>query len=462
MFIFHILEARWVGVTLSVALAYILKSLTGSGLIFFVLACFGVPITAVVGGIILLIWKSHMADAGTAKPDWNSFVEFKPKYISLAKKYAGKKIPALEFVEYYLDEKMDLKTDLLTVFLNRNKVMRFCFSMQAVKHYWNTFAAQWGHSKSADKGDIAHVYDRGNDFYNWFLGPTMVYTSGIYRNENESLEEAEYRKLQTVCEYVQMKKGDKHLDLGCGWGTLLRYAAKEYGTYSTGITLSKEQKAWGEQQAKDYKVEDRIRIRVHDYRDLPKDEQYDKITCLEMAEHVGIRNFQEFLLQVRSMLKDDGLFYLQIAGLRRAWQYEDLVWGIFMGHYIFPAADASCPLGFVTTQLERAGFEVHRVENCGVHYALTIKAWWLNWQKNKEKVLNSKYGMWWWRLWDVFLAWSTIVAGQGSSTVFMITCNKNTACDEWTVADVNDEKPQDVAVNRLQRWVGGKPIATQQ
>jgi sphingolipid C9-methyltransferase len=83
--------------------------------------------------------------------------------------------------------------------------------------------------------------------------------------------------------------------------------------------------------------------------------RYDKITCVEMAEHVGIKNFQSFLLQVKSMLEDDGVFYLQIAGLRRAWQYEDLVWELFMGKYVFPAADASCPLGFVVSQAERAG-----------------------------------------------------------------------------------------------------------
>ena len=112
-------------------------------------------------------------------------------------------------------------------------------------------------------------------------------------------------------------------------------------------------------------VADRVKVLVDDYRNLPV-EKYDKITCLEMAEHVGIKNFQKFLLQVRGMLKDDGIFYLQIAGLRRPWQFEDLVWGLFMGKYIFPGADASCPLGFVVDQAERAEFEVHRVENCGV------------------------------------------------------------------------------------------------
>ena len=83
-----------------------------------------------------------------------------------------------------------------------------------------------------------------------------------------------------------------------------------------------------------------------DYRDLTVEtfDQFDKITCFEMSEHVGVRNYQYFMAQVKSLLKDDGIFFLQIAGLRRYWQYEDLIWGIFMGKYIFPGADASCPL----------------------------------------------------------------------------------------------------------------------
>ena len=146
---------------------------------------------------------------------------------------------------------------------------------------------------------------------------------------------------------------------------------------------------------------DKVNVIVDDYRNLPA-EKFDKITCLEMAEHVGIKNFQKFLLQVRSMLKDDGIFYLQIAGLRRAWQYEDLVWGLFMAKYIFPGADASCPLGFVVSQAERAGFEVHRVENCGVHYSVTIHKWYENWKRN-EAAIVAKYGQRWYRMWMMFL-----------------------------------------------------------
>ena len=124
------------------------------------------------------------------------------------------------------------------------------------------------------------------------------------------------------------------------------------------------------------------------------------------------------------MLEDDGIFFLQIAGLRRAWQYEDLTWGLFMAKYVFPGADASCPLNWVIEQLERAGFEVLTSDTIGVHYSATIHRWYLNWMKNRD-VMKAKYGERWCRVWELFLAWSTIVARQGSATCYQITCHKN-------------------------------------
>lgn len=205
-----------------------------------------------------------------------------------------------------------------------------------------------------DKRDVGDVYNRGNDFYNWFLGDMMIYTSGIFQDESkETLEQGQTRKLDLICQYTQMKPNQKHLDIGCGWGTFVSHAAKHYGTYSTGVTLAQEQVVWGLETAKKYGVQDKVNFLCKDYRDIPSTEKYDVITCLEMSEHVGIKNYDKFLTQIKSLLKEDGIFYLQIAGLRRVWHFEDLVWGLFMDRYIFPGADASCPLYWVTNQLER-------------------------------------------------------------------------------------------------------------
>jgi sphingolipid C9-methyltransferase len=427
---------------------------TPAGAIVFVAAFVAVPIFGVILPLMYLVYRSHRADGAAA--DWSAFFAFKEP--SEGRRWAGKKIPMEIFYEAYMAEKIDFKQDVYEVMLRRNQLFAFSFTWGDVKFYFREFLGQnVTHSQASDKGDIAHVYDRGNDFYNWFLGESMTYTSGIFRDPEETLEAAQERKLETVCRYVQMKPGDKHLDIGCGWGPMITYAAQHYGTYSTGITLAKEQAAWATERAAKAGVSDKVRIIVDDYRNLPS-EKFDKITCLEMAEHVGIKNFQKFLLQVRSMLKDDGIFYLQIAGLRRSWQFEDLVWGLFMAKYIFPGADASCPLGFVTSQAERAGFEIHRVENCGVHYAVTIYKWYQNWKKN-EAAIVEKYGQRWFRMWMMFLSWSVLIGGQGSSTVFMVTMSKNIKNDKTTVSP--DEAKQ-VAYSRRDRWIGQNPVATQQ
>jgi len=420
----------------------------------FILSTIFVPLailSAFFGWLILGSFK------GGGSANWEEYLTIKdPK---LARKYSKKKIPVCDVIEAYINEQIDFKKDVYEVFLHRNQLFQFSFTMHDVKFYFFTFLKQnFGHSVHADASEVAPVYDRGNDFYGWFLGETMVYTGAIFQSPEEKLEVGQRRKLDTVCRYVQMKQGDEHLDIGCGWGTLLIHAAKEYGAKSYGITLAKEQRDFALERAKERKVQDRVNVDVLDYRLLPRNKKYDKITCLEMAEHVGIKNFHAFLLQVKDLLKDDGIFYLQIAGLRRAWQYEDLVWGLFMGKYIFPGADASCPLGFVVNHLEQAGWEVHRVENCGVHYSVTIYKWYENWKKNKDQIIK-KYKVWWYRLWLVFLGWSSIIAAQGSSTVFMITSTKNHKNDRNSVSE---EEVASNPFNRAEHWIGKDPVATQQ
>jgi sphingolipid C9-methyltransferase len=256
----------------------------------------------------------------------------------------------------------------------------------------------------------------------------MVYTSGIISdiNQEESLEQLQDNKHAIVCEKMNMKKGERMLDIGCGWGTLAKFASVNYGAHVTGVTLGRNQTAWGNNGLRKAGIpEDQSQILCMDYRDIPVPAGgYHKIACLEMAEHVGVRHFSSFLAQVHNMLDDDGVFFLQIAGLRKYWQYEDLIWGLFMNKYIFRGADASAPLGFVVDKLEGTGFEVKGVDTIGIHYCATIWRWYRNWMANRDKV-EAKYGKRWFRIWEFFLAWSIIVARQGSSTVFQITLVKN-------------------------------------
>jgi len=171
-------------------------------------------------------------------------------------------------------------------------------------------------------------------------------------------------------------------------------------------------------------VKNRARVELMDYRDIPNTKKWNKITCLEMAEHVGVKNFQKFCRQLFGILEDDGLLYIQMCGLRPKWEFEDLVWGLFMAKYIFPGADASCPAGWVSHQLEKAGFEIHSVETVTHNYALTIKKWYDSWIKNK-KLIVSKYGDRMYRIYQLFLGWSVLIANQGTSGCFQIVAHKN-------------------------------------
>lgn len=347
-----------------------------------------------------------------------------------AKKYSGQnKIPMNTFHEMYFDGAVNFKFDALETMEWRHDWANFHFTVALFKFIIFSFIPEVIiHSRSQDEEQVRGHYDRGDDFYEWFLGPRMTYTSGIIGDitREETLEEMQDNKYRVVCEKIGLEKNEELLDIGCGWGTLAAYASSQYGARVTGVTLGRNQTKWGNKTLSDTGIsQEQSRILCMDYRDIKSPAAgYDKITCLEMAEHVGVRHFNGFLTQVREMLNDDGIFFLQIAGLRKPWQFEDLTWGLFMNKYIFPGADASTPLGWYVDQLESAGFEIKSIDTIGVHYSATILRWYRNWLSNRENI-EKKYGKRWFRIWEYFLAYSTIVARQGSAACYQIVMHKN-------------------------------------
>ena len=335
----------------------------------------------------------------------------------------GKKLPMATFVEKYVKGEIQVSGDLQAFFRRKEDVLNYRLTWEQVKFLVGGFIPSvLIHTQAADRKTVTGHYDRGNDFFNAFLGDIMIYTSAFFESPADTLEDAQRRKLEVVAKKIQLKPGERLLDIGCGWGTLVAHMAKEHGADATGVTLAARQAEFGTERISKYGVSDRARILTMDYRDIPR-EKWNKITVLEMAEHVGIRKFQAFMRQLNSMLEDDGILFLQIAGLRRNWTAEDFTWGLFMSKYVFPGADASMPLSFVCNNLERAGFEIHSVENIGIHYSMTIERWYRNWLSNREKIVAS-YGERWFRLWEIFLAWSVIIPERGGSTAFQLVCNK--------------------------------------
>jgi cyclopropane fatty-acyl-phospholipid synthase-like methyltransferase len=339
--------------------------------------------------------------------------------------------------EAYFDGRADLVSDIWEFLDERDALVRYELTAEHVRFFFEKFIPAVAiHSKAQDERLVRGHYDRGNDFFGAFLGERMVYTAALFPRGPDAmtLEEAQDAKMDRVCEKLLLKPSESLLDVGCGWGTLVRHAATRFGADATGVTISKNQTAFGNARLEAAGVAERARLLCLDYRDIPS-RSFDKIASLEMVEHVGVKNLPRFFEQMNALLKNDGVFLLQWTGLRRGaggrvhdpvtgMRAEDLIWGLFMNKYIFPGADASLPLSRMLGYMEKAGFEIHSAENVSIHYAWTIRKWHANWAAN-ERAVRAAYGERWFRIWNLFLAWSARIAEQGNAACFQVVANKN-------------------------------------
>lgn len=402
--------------------------------------------------------------------DTEKYIEFHNE--DLRKQYANCRIPMCELCEFYADGDLSFRTDceggdvLAVLSKHRDEFVNYKTTARQLSWMLQQFLPVWGghgHGNSSLKDEastakeIKEHYNRGNAFFRAFLGNAMVYTSGVFKSIPEfgsavakgltskavtyeasasdgALEQAQFNKMQLVCEKLQLKEGERFLDIGCGWGTLIRHAVREYGAKATGVTLSEQGKRYCDETAAREKTP--TETLCMDYRRIPRDRKFDKIASIEMAEHIGITNFVDpYLSTVRHLLQDDkGAFLMQVSGLRQGANWQDVAWGLFMSRYIFPGADASTPLHWYVKQLELAGFEVHSVETVGRHYAHTLHKWYDNWMSHKEAILSGELdaereslrGQRLFRMWEFFLAYSVIASGQGSATCYQILAHPNT------------------------------------
>jgi len=239
------------------------------------------------------------------------------------------------------------------------------------------------HSKERDARAVRHHYDVSNEFFELFLGPTMVYSCAIWRDgQMKTLEEAQEEKLDTVARKLAIKEGERVLDVGCGWGGFPLWAATKYGANVVGITLSPPQAEQARQRAEEAGVADRVDIRVMDYRDLPSlGEKFDAIASIGMVEHVGSANIDLYAQTLAQLLEPGGR--LLNHGITRL-RHTDPEAGDFSERYVFPDA-APLHLSRNLLALERAGFIAHHVEDFGPDYAETLKHWAQNLDDNLDE-----------------------------------------------------------------------------
>ncbi|TSB25811.1 cyclopropane-fatty-acyl-phospholipid synthase family protein [Streptomyces sp. NBC_01525] len=261
------------------------------------------------------------------------------------------------------------------------------------------------HTLLRDKEAISHHYDVGNDFYALVLGPSMVYSCAYWESPEATLEDAQRDKLDLICRKLGLAEGQRLLDVGCGWGSMVLHAARAYGVRAVGITLSEEQATYARKRIAEAGLADRVEIRVQDYREI-HDEPFDAISSIGMAEHVGRARYAEYASALYALLKPGGrLLNHQIA--RRPLDDEDTYHvDEFIDRYVFPDGELA-PIGRTAGALEDAGFEVRDVEVLREHYALTLRQWVANLEARwKEAVRLTTPGRA--RVWRLYMAASAL------------------------------------------------------
>ncbi len=230
------------------------------------------------------------------------------------------------------------------------------------------------HSRERDRLAIAHHYDVGNDFYRLWLDRRLVYSCAYFPRGDEDLDAAQEAKLDLICRKLRLRPGERFLDIGCGWGGLVTYAAERYGVQAVGITLSRAQANLAAEEIARAGLADRCTVEIRDYRDLPS-EPFDKIASVGMFEHVGRERLPEYFATAYAALRPGGLFLnhgiAAVRSLRPPWPRGR---SSFVDRYVFPDGEL-VPIGEALGVAEDAGFEVRDVESLREHYARTLRAW---------------------------------------------------------------------------------------
>jgi cyclopropane-fatty-acyl-phospholipid synthase len=241
------------------------------------------------------------------------------------------------------------------------------------------------HSKERDARAVRHHYDVSNEFFELFLGETMVYSCAIFSRGAKTLKEAQEEKLETVARKLELKQGDRVLDVGCGWGGFPLWAATKHGASVVGITLSPPQAEKARQRAEEAGVADRVEIRVMDYRDIAgTGERFDAIASIGMVEHVGASQIEVYAQTLAGALEPGGR--LLNHGITRL-RHTDAEAGAFSERYVFPDA-APLHLSRNLLALERAGFVIHHVEDFAPDYAETLRHWARNLDDNLDEAIR--------------------------------------------------------------------------
>ncbi len=283
----------------------------------------------------------------------------------------------------------------------------------------------WRHTRTKDRRNIQYHYDVSNDFYALWLDTQRVYSCAYFRESGMSLDEAQVAKLDHICRKLDLRAGERFLDIGCGWGGLIFHAAEKYGVRATGITLSDEQHAYVTDEIQSRALQDRVEVHLTDYRDLDESKPFGKVASVGMFEHVGRANIAAYFTKIFRLLEPGGLV-LNHGITSASPDTQGLGSGIseFIDDYVFPGGEL-VHVSDVLRYASGAGLESLDAENLRPHYGQTL--WhWVTRLEHKADAARQLIGEQKYRIWRIYMGGSAYAFDHGWMELWQVLAGKGT------------------------------------
>lgn len=390
------------------------------------------------GTATLRLWNDHVHSHGSATPQFTLVV----RDPALLRSLVLKPSPLLLAASYFqgmLDIEGDFYAALSLKYHFERLSLTWSDKLALLRDAWrlpnangnlrqaNTMASRTArrfshrHTQGTDREAISFHYDVSNEFYGLWLDRERVYSCAYFTHPKETLEQAQRNKLDHICRKLRLKEGESLLDIGCGWGALVCWAARRYGVRAHGITLSQRQHDFARQRILAEGLQGQVTVELRDYRDLTGENVYDKISSVGMFEHVGLANLPAYLSTVMRVLRLGGLFMNHgITHDEEGW--KKTVATEFINRYVFPDGELDC-VSNIQLGMERAGFEILDVEGLRPHYALTLRHWVQRLEANRDAAVQE-VGESPFRVWRLYMAACALEFESGGTGIYQILASK--------------------------------------
>jgi cyclopropane-fatty-acyl-phospholipid synthase len=274
-------------------------------------------------------------------------------------------------------------------------------------------------SRERDRQAISYTYDLSNKFYALWLDRHMQYTCGYFASPTDDLDTAQERKLDYVCRKLRLRAGERLLDIGCGWGGLIIYAAQHYGVEAVGVTLSQRQFEMAQERIREAGLTGRCRVELRDYREI-EEQTFDKVSSVGILEHLGPKMLPTFFQGIWRLLRPGGLSFNQAISLRENSPFPP--WTAFARRYVFPDGELM-PISTMLRGVGAIGFEVRDVESLREHYVLTLRHWIERLQAHADEVrqVTSEAT---YRIYRLYLTGAMLGFEQGTYNLYQVVLSK--------------------------------------